>query len=385
MTQIKRISFTVEKKGRKYFSGKVEGYKAQLVINAVSAGFVPGQTVELDVVDISKRSSYGTKLVFQPATDEDRAAVEAANRLEKAARWMSYAERDAKYDRYMQSNAIKKAMELAEGLPEMADRVEALKAQIEENKKYWAQVEAEREAERKEREAARAKARKMRFVEDSREATGMVGKVVEYAGGLVFVTGLGREFRFDSENNGNQYCWRPDLDGEMVCYCYYREATEDEISAYKAAKAVKHAAKKAAATETPVTTATATPADNHPDAIPSDKLREDRKARVIKAGLYRYTYEEGWCAAIIVAEYKRPPLSAPEKKRGEAVDWVTYYLRPCTPQECQMLKERLSEYETLMRTSYKERRSGNLERFNALQAQAEPIAEALARDHIVFE
>ena len=80
MTQeVKKISFEIEKKGRKYFSGKLNGkYNAQLVINEASASFAAGQTVDVEVFDVSKRSNYGTKLVFQPVTAEDRAEMEKA-------------------------------------------------------------------------------------------------------------------------------------------------------------------------------------------------------------------------------------------------------------------------------------------------------------------
>ena len=359
--EIKKISFAIEKKGRKYFSGKLNGkYNAQLIINEASADFSAGQTVDVEVFDISKRSKYGTKLVYSPVTDKNRAAVEAANRLEKASRWMSYAERDAKYDRYMQSNAIKTAMELADGIEELAYRLETLKNRIEENRRYWEQVKAEREVKReeelKEREEAREQeVRKMRFVEGVREASGMVGKVVkQYDGSYVFVTGLGKSFRYDSEANGCNY---PAYDGELVCYCYYREATAEEIEAYLDAH--DRAPKPDTDSDTPVD-------------MPAEKLHDSRKDDLEHKGLFCRNHRGEWVAAEIVSEYTAESDLFFEREYDIKVQRVKYYYRRCAPSEAAVLDSRVAEYEALKQSVSEADR-------------ADEIRKALRRDHIVFD
>jgi hypothetical protein len=60
---MKTITIIIEKKNRKYFAAKVNGYKCKLLIDENSEGLELG-THELLVNDISVRSKYGTDLIY---------------------------------------------------------------------------------------------------------------------------------------------------------------------------------------------------------------------------------------------------------------------------------------------------------------------------------
>lgn len=63
MRQVK--TFFIEKKNRKYFAAKLKDYNVKILIDENSENLEVGKEYELFVNDISKRSKYGTELIYR--------------------------------------------------------------------------------------------------------------------------------------------------------------------------------------------------------------------------------------------------------------------------------------------------------------------------------
>ena len=128
----------IKSRGRKYYHCIISGYKAKLAINSISSDLQIDRVVKLEVKDMSKRSKYGTELIFEPVailTDRDAAALrEAAAKKRDAEKWLGYAETDA-YRGYDRTKAIKKALEICEGYSDLETRLADLKKEIAKHKK----------------------------------------------------------------------------------------------------------------------------------------------------------------------------------------------------------------------------------------------------------
>jgi len=237
-------SITIEKKKRKYFDCLVNGSKrAKLLINDISRDFEPGQSIDVEVKDISDVSLYGTVLKYEPLAiidEEERARRRAAKEAE---RWLKYAESDARNGLH-KTNAIFEALRLGSEHPHLSDRLEALKAQVQKNldayeaqKRQWTKEKAERDAkiaERRERRILFPVSKMPEF-----------GKPVRYGFRVIVFDSAGKSFRIPEDAPSIHGHHLLGHEGDYGCYCYYREATEKEIAELERLEAEKQAAEEA--------------------------------------------------------------------------------------------------------------------------------------------
>jgi hypothetical protein len=229
----------IKKKGRKYFDCVIGGYKAKVLINEISKDLGIDRVVKLHVNDLSERNKYGTVLKFEPVAildDRDAEALrEAAKARNKAERWLSYAENDVKYGGNG-TKAIANALLLCPKYEDMAERLAALKERVQNNseayeaqKKQWAKENAERAA-------TQAKRRQMRVLFPHSMLPAMNTPVCH--GNLVIVfESTGKSFRISEHHPSTEGGHLLGYEGEYGCYCYYREATAEEISALESQEA----------------------------------------------------------------------------------------------------------------------------------------------------
>lgn len=130
MTDIVTRTLIVKTRGRKYFSCLLGGYQAQLVIDDVTEGLELDRIVTIEAEDLSTKSSYGTTLRFRALqVVGDRSAAEArqiAAARKDAEKWLGYAEDDVAHG-LARTNAVRKALELAPAHEHLAERLEGLK------------------------------------------------------------------------------------------------------------------------------------------------------------------------------------------------------------------------------------------------------------------
>lgn len=245
MSNIK--TFRIVSKGRKYFECLLGNAKAKLVINQVSEGLLPGETASFVVNDLSARSKYGSVLKFEPVALADAQTVAAINRAAGAEKWLGYAEADAAAGRYS-SNAITEANRMADGLPQFAERLAAMRAAVNRNmdaheaqKREWAR---EKEAQRQARDAAKQAVRQRRTLFPLSDLPPLNEPVRMYRLVVVFES-EGKAFRISEDHASVDGCHLLGHEGEMGRYCYYREATADEVAALDAADAARQAAAEA--------------------------------------------------------------------------------------------------------------------------------------------
>lgn len=102
-------------------------------------------------------------------------------------------------------------------------------------------AKSKRVAAKQQAQAARDKARQE--IESRRELFFLdrlpsVGVPIKIDQKFVVIESFGKTFRYDYESFG---CWRPERDGDLCCYGYYRAATEEEIAQWQAAHSAKMA------------------------------------------------------------------------------------------------------------------------------------------------
>ena len=127
-------TLVIKKKGRKYFDCTTGKFKAKLLINDISMNLEIDKTLRVHVVDISERSKYGVVIKFIPLTilgdsETEEDFIEALEARNEAERWLGYAESDVKRGRY-QTNAINKALRLCPAHNHLAERFISLKTEI---------------------------------------------------------------------------------------------------------------------------------------------------------------------------------------------------------------------------------------------------------------
>lgn len=240
-------TFRVLSKGRKYFECQLGNAKAKLVINKICEGVAPGETVSFVVNDQSERGRYGTALKFEPVALADAATVAAMQRAAAAEKWLGYAETDAASGRYS-SNAISEAGKLAYGLPQFAERMAALREAVNRNreaheaqKREWAR---EKEQQRQARDAEKQAVRQRRALFPLSDQPPL-NKPVRWYGQVVVFESSGKSFRISEDHPSVEGSHLLGHEGDMGCYCYYREATADEVAALDAADAAQQAAAEA--------------------------------------------------------------------------------------------------------------------------------------------
>lgn len=252
MSNIK--SFRVLSRGRKYFECQLGNAKAKLVINAISESVQPGETVSFVINDLSTHSPYGTTLKFEPVALADSATVAAMQRAASAEKWLGYAEADAKTG-LRSSNAISEALRLCAGLPPFADRLAALREAVKRNTEAHEAKEREwaREAEAQRQAAAEYRAAERQKQAERRQSRALFplsdlppfNKPVRWYGQVVVFESSGKSFRISEDHPSVEGSHLLGHEGDLGCYCYYREATADEIAALDARDAERAAAAEA--------------------------------------------------------------------------------------------------------------------------------------------
>lgn len=255
----------IKKKGRKYFDCVIGGYSAKLVINEVSRDLETDRVVTVEVIDLSQKSNYGSVLKFEPVAilnDRDAEALRIAAKARKEAeKWLGYAEGDAQRG-LNRTNAIAKALLLCPSHEHLADRLSSLKSRVEE-------IKAAYEARKKENAAVRAKQRQMRDLFPI-SMTPRKGVPVRQGNRVIVYESTGDSFRISEDHPSFEGSHLLGYEGDYGCYCYYREATTEEISALETQEAEALARQASEKTK-----------NQHIEAIQSQITREGE-------------YPEGW-------------------------------------------------------------------------------------------
>lgn len=246
--------FRIRSKGRKYFECQLGDNKAKLVINSVSEGCVPGTTAVFVVKDLSTRSKWGADLKFDPVAVADEATVAAMRRAAEAEKWLGFAETDASAGRYS-THAIHEAIRLSDGLPQFAERLAALHKALEKNKaRHEARMaESARFLEEQQERSRQYREKEMRKRQAVRQRRALFplfdlppfNKPVRWYGQVVVFESSGKSFRISEDHPSVEGSHLLGHEGDLGCYCYYREATADEIAALDAAEAAHKAAAEA--------------------------------------------------------------------------------------------------------------------------------------------
>ena len=225
----------VKKRGKRYFDCLLGGHKAKLVINEVSDGLALDTVAKMQLKDLSKTTRFGTTLTFEAvAIESERDGKKmylAAKKKNEAIRWLKYAEDDVREGSYT-TNAMSKAIFFCQPYPELCERVKAMEA------KGWANAQAanERKTARKlEREAASAAA--CQALDERRRnrclfplnALPPFDTPIEVGKAVRVYTDMGESFRISDDHPSVWGSYLRGHEGERGAYCYYRNATNDEI------------------------------------------------------------------------------------------------------------------------------------------------------------
>jgi hypothetical protein len=139
----------VKAKGRKWWTGVMGSVKtAQLLLDEVTEGIAPDSIVRFVVAeDLSVRSGYGTALKFRAAevvsVEPAGPARERAAARREAEKWLGYAEADVTSGR-ARTRAVGEAMDRCRSVPELAERLDALVAEVQRVRAGEPQREAEK-------------------------------------------------------------------------------------------------------------------------------------------------------------------------------------------------------------------------------------------------
>lgn len=227
----------IEKRGRKYFSCPGRNHKASLLINGVSDGLEVGGSVFLEVEDLSVRSDWGVRVLYNPVrvlSEHEVARLLAEQEAKKAERdrqrqlaWQT--EKDEKLLAWAEDHAreglsrtgsILAALDRCEAYDHLSDRLQALKKRVDAN------VAATDEAKAK-RQKAREERLKNRIVHPCSDLPPL-DKPVRLNGVVVVYEYFGRSFPIGESLPACSMFHLWDHVGKPGCYCYYREATDSE-------------------------------------------------------------------------------------------------------------------------------------------------------------
>ena len=218
----KIITLTINKRGRKYFDCSLGKYSAKLVINAISETLEAGQTVCFSVKDLSESNKYGTVLKYEPlailSDDDIEALREEAEDKKEAEKWLGYAESDVLkgMDR---TSAIYQANERCKKYAGFTTRLEKMNALAQKNAAENQQSKTEKTV----------KSRRI-FPLDEAPSVGTLFKIGDQ---VYVIESHGKAFQISEDQasiHGGRLSGR---EGDMACYCYYREATDTEKAAFK--------------------------------------------------------------------------------------------------------------------------------------------------------
>lgn len=237
----------IKKKARKYFDCIIGGYKAKLVINDISRDLAEDTVVQLEVLDLSERTKYGTTLKFEPVaviTERDAAPLrEAASARREAEKWLGYAESDVRDGRYS-SNAIATAQRLCKTQEHLAERCAAMQAKADSNHQAHQEAIRQREAQRQAEQAKAAERRSRRILFPMVNVPAM-GEVMRWGKRVLVFTEVGKTFCIGEDHPSFEGAHLLGHEGDWGCYCYYREATGQEVAELEAAEASAKAEREA--------------------------------------------------------------------------------------------------------------------------------------------
>ena len=92
-SNIRRISGTIESRGRKYFHIRVNNkYKAQLVIDENTCDLQPGDTFDFQATQMVEHSNYGNKYTYTKASPELLKQLSDEAHQQEIQRWTGYVE-----------------------------------------------------------------------------------------------------------------------------------------------------------------------------------------------------------------------------------------------------------------------------------------------------
>ena len=240
----KTMNLEITKKGRKWFKARRPGSSLQMEveINAISESWEPGQTVEVSGEFIEESSGYGKVIKIYP---KPKADVEKENNRALIEKWLGWVEEKAtegyvytkgfetlksldvmrfpelraRADKaYQLANTLKK-QELAEREKMRAERQTVYQREKAEMNEKMATVRAHRTLYAlSQLPSLNAPVRQNKYRQDSK---------------LIVYTNTGKPFRISEDDPS---CFGSHLlghEGEMGRYCYYREATAEEVADFE--------------------------------------------------------------------------------------------------------------------------------------------------------
>lgn len=226
-------TFILKKRGRKYFDCIIGGYKAKLIINEISNNLENDRVVTVRVNDLSERSKYGVALKFEPiaiVNDRDAETLRKAAASRKSAeKWLRYAESDA-LNGMSRTNAMNEALRLCPEHDHLEKRLDALKARIKQNAAADEEKKKKLAKGKEERAKVQEKRRKMRILFPNSMAP-IMGRPIRRGEGVIVFESAGKSFRIGEDHPSFDGSHLLGHEGDYGSYYYYREATDDEISA----------------------------------------------------------------------------------------------------------------------------------------------------------
>lgn len=237
-------NFLIENRGRQYYQAKLNGkYPAKVVINDVLNDTVIGQTVALEVRDLSTKSKYGSALKYEPIsikTAEDSKQYELEAEIFRNLEWARQNIRKEIFTgvaiSFVLGNASKaKSIECKSEVDAFIVQYEQAQISFKDAKeRQRAIIEAGYATEATARSVA-ASMRQMRAVRDLPDFDVPVRLNDE----AVVFTSAGNQFRLNEGSSRFYGKHLRNFEGELGCYCYYRPANADETAALEAREAVE--------------------------------------------------------------------------------------------------------------------------------------------------
>ena len=240
-TTTKTMTLEIEKRGRKWLKARKPGsrFEMDVEINGVSGSWEPGQTVEVSGDYVEESSRYGTVIRVFP---KSRADVDQAERHSQIVQWLGWVEEKAEQG-YVYAKGVEKMESL--GIHEYPALKERLDAALSLAKGIFAREKAKQDQEREERqqeyEAQRAvyyqqraevRAHRILYALSQIPRLNVPVRLNERRrdSKVVVFTGTGKPFRISEDDPSSLGSHLLGHEGERGCYCYYREATADEIA-----------------------------------------------------------------------------------------------------------------------------------------------------------
>ncbi|WP_022726961.1 hypothetical protein [Fodinicurvata sediminis] len=137
----REVKLTITKRGRKWFTCRVGKRAAKVLINDVSGDLQVDDVANVEVLDKSEKTKFGTTVIYEPV----RVLEKLDSEREEALKWLTLAERDISTGLH-RTNAIRRALAFEGKFSDMQDRFDELHDSID------AHAEMERMREEAEKE-----------------------------------------------------------------------------------------------------------------------------------------------------------------------------------------------------------------------------------------